>query len=306
MQLTPQILKERKTGIGGSDCAAVLGLSKWSTPLDIYLSKINPDSIPIETTEAMEDGHDCEPIAIKRYTKATGYKIEQPNKIFKNDKYPWLLANVDGLVVDQDIILEAKSTKFFKDQWGETGTDEMPDQYLFQVAHYCIVLDMPRADLAAWSFGEPLRIYHYERNKGLEEKIIELTHNFWFKHVKEMIPPDPVNNEDIIKLYRKGDETKTMVADDITENLCYEHKQIKNNISELEKREKFLAMEIKGAMKDHANLVALDDTPLATWTNQTSNKFQTKDFKADNAEQYKQYCKPVESRVLRNKVKIGV
>jgi len=303
MQLSQEILKERKTGIGGSDCAAVLGLSKWSTPLDIYLSKIDHDSVPDTDNPFFRDGHDLEPLVINRYIEATDYKVEQPDKIFRNEKYPWMLANVDGLVVDKNMILEAKTTKFFKDEWGEVGTDNILDQYLFQVAHYCIVLDKPAADIAAWSYGEPLRIYHYDRNKGLEEKIIGLTHDFWYKNVKEMIPPDPVNNSDIIKLYRHADETKILLADEKISGFAYEHAQIKNNIAELEIRKKYLEMEIKGAMKDHAYLADISGEILASWTNQTSKRFQTKDFQAANAELYKQYCKANEIRVLRNKIK---
>ena len=35
-------LKERQQGIGGSEVAAVLGLSKWSTPFDVWLEKTSP------------------------------------------------------------------------------------------------------------------------------------------------------------------------------------------------------------------------------------------------------------------------
>ena len=33
-------LKARQTGIGGSDVAPILGISKWTTPLDVYNEKV--------------------------------------------------------------------------------------------------------------------------------------------------------------------------------------------------------------------------------------------------------------------------
>lgn len=43
-------LKNRQTGIGGSDVAAILGLSKWKTPLDVYNDKIAEN--PVEESNA--------------------------------------------------------------------------------------------------------------------------------------------------------------------------------------------------------------------------------------------------------------
>ena len=39
LETTEQFENERKCGIGGSDIAAVMGLSKWKTPLDVYNEK---------------------------------------------------------------------------------------------------------------------------------------------------------------------------------------------------------------------------------------------------------------------------
>lgn len=302
MELTPEILKERKTGIGGSDCAAVLGLSKWSTPLDIYLSKIDPDSQPIEQNGAMKWGHILEPVIVKEYENVTNQKVEQPDKIFRNEKYNWLLANVDGIVSDK-LLLEVKTTKFFNENWGEEGTDEIPQEYLIQVAHYCAVLDRQSVDIAALGSGSDFRIYHYERNKVLEEKIIELTHQFWYENVQKMTPPEPVNNDDIIKLYRRGDESKVLQAGSDIVDMVYAHKDMKKQIKTLEEQGKSLESKIKGAMKENAYLADINGEVLASWTNQTSNRFQSKDFKSANADLYNQFCKASESRVFRNKIK---
>jgi len=303
MQLTEEILKERKTGIGGSDCAAVLGYSKWSTPLDIYLSKIDPDAMPAEPTDAMKDGQDIEPLVIKRYEEATDYVIEQPNKIFRNEKYPWLIANVDGLVKGKDIILEAKSTKFFNDDWGDDDTDNVPDQYLFQIAHYCLVLDKPRADLAAWSYGQPLRIYKYNRNKKLEEQIIDLTHDFWKNHVEKLIPPLPSNDCDILKLYKIGDESKTLIADDELHTIITNYVDICDSIKNLERNKENLQNKIKLSMTDNAYITTANGDRLISWKNQTSNRFNSRAFKDKHPSLYKKFLAASQTRILRTHIK---
>jgi len=304
MQLTDEILKERKTGIGGSDCAAVLGYSKWSTPLDIYLSKIDPESLPVEQTDAMRDGHDIEPIVIKRYEETTNCEIDQPNKIFRSEKYPWLIANVDGLVKGKDIILEAKSTKFFNnDEWGDENTDNIPDQYLFQLAHYCLVLNKPQADLAAWSFGQPLRIYKYTRDKGLEEQIIDLTHDFWKNHVEKLIPPLPVNDIDLLKLYKTADETKTLIADDELYSIIVKYADICNSTKNLELNKENLKNKIKMYMANNAYITGANGERLVSWKNQTANRFNIKAFKEKYPLLYKQFETVSQTRALRLHVK---
>ena len=45
-------LDRRRAGIGGSDVAALLGLSRWKTPLDVFLDKTGR-SEPIPDNEPM-------------------------------------------------------------------------------------------------------------------------------------------------------------------------------------------------------------------------------------------------------------
>jgi putative phage-type endonuclease len=304
MQLTPEILKERKTGIGGSDCAAVLRLSKWSTPLDIYLSKINPNS-KIKENEYMEWGHRLEPVVLEKYKEFMNVEIKTPNHIFKNNKYPWMLANVDGLSGSPNIntIVEVKTTRAFNEDWGVQGTDEIPQEYLIQVAHYCAVLDMEYADIAALGGGSEFRLYHYRRNKELEQQIIDKTHDFWHNNVLKQIPPEPINNNDIIKLYQHGDESKTLLATDDIEGLAHQHKTLKEEAKKLKERQDFIELELKVAMKDNVYLVDAIGTKLLSWKNQSSTRLDTKTFKIAHADLYQQISKESESRVLRNHIK---
>ncbi len=92
-------LAERRTGLGGSDVAAILGLSKWKTPLDVYLDKIgegseDPDD---EKRRTFARGHAMEPTIVDEYARTLpeGVTIVEYPTVHDG----CLLANVDRLIV---------------------------------------------------------------------------------------------------------------------------------------------------------------------------------------------------------------
>ena len=78
-------LELRRNAIGGSDAAAILGLSKWSSPLAVYADKLGlvPER---EDNEAMRQGRDLEEYVASRFTEATGLKVRRENHILVNDE----------------------------------------------------------------------------------------------------------------------------------------------------------------------------------------------------------------------------
>ena len=88
-------LKLRQMGIGGSDVAALLGLSKWRTPLDVYNSKIEE---PEETDNAsMEWGRRLEPVIREKYAEAVGMEVTIPPFMFQHPEHTFMIADVDGI-----------------------------------------------------------------------------------------------------------------------------------------------------------------------------------------------------------------
>ena len=71
-----EFLARRKAGLGGSDIAAIVGISPWSTPRDIYLDKKGL-AAPEQETDAMYWGTTLEDIVAREYSKRTGRKIER-------------------------------------------------------------------------------------------------------------------------------------------------------------------------------------------------------------------------------------
>ena len=93
-------LAYRRRGIGGSDVAAILGISPFRTARDLYDDKLN---IALAVDDAgnwvaLEMGHLLEPLVAQIFTKKTGLEVFQIKKMFQHPQYPFMLADVDYFV----------------------------------------------------------------------------------------------------------------------------------------------------------------------------------------------------------------
>ena len=283
-----QWLEERKKGLGGSDAGAILGLSKWKTPYQVWLDKTNRGPLT-EDSSVMEWGRRLEPVIRQKYCDLTGRSVFVPgkDKILAHPKIEWMLASLDG-VVDSRRVFEAKTARF-ADGWGEPGTDEIPDVYQIQVQHYMAVTGFDVADVAVLIGGSDFRLYEVPKDNELIEMIIEKEAIFW-RMVKKNIQPDPQTLADLkLKFGTKSEAKKvqaTPQAKEAHERLCH--------IKALSKEEdacKAIIMELLG----EADTLIDGNETLVTWkATNGSNRFDAKTFQADYPELYGQYLKKSE------------
>src|SRR5215469_14323159 len=90
--------EERRTGIGGSDAAAALGLSPWQTPYDLWEQKTGR-APPIEQTEPMLWGHLLEDIVRREYARRTGLEARPVAEMIRHPHRSWMFAHLDGEVL---------------------------------------------------------------------------------------------------------------------------------------------------------------------------------------------------------------
>jgi putative phage-type endonuclease len=141
-------LAYRRQGIGGSDVAAILGISPFRTARDLYDDKLNIASAVDDTGNwvALEMGHLLEPLVAQIFTKKTGLEVFQIKKMFQHPQYPFMLADVDYFVRlpnGEIALLEIKTTNYnAKDHWWKDGEECVPVYYETQGRHYMAVMDM--------------------------------------------------------------------------------------------------------------------------------------------------------------------
>ena len=281
---------ERKNYIGGSDLGAICGLSPYKTALDVYLDKTS-DDIRCETSPAMHWGTLLEDVVAKEYAQVTGYDVEiEPNTIY-HPEYKFLGANIDRWADNKRRILECKTASFLKaKEWGDLGTDQIPESYLVQVAYYAAICDVPKVDIAVLIGGQDFRIYTYERNKDLEEKLIKIGVNFWHNHIEKRIPPKCVNTRDTFNLFPQSNSKQITAKNDILAKL-EELKIAKMSEEQIQKTIEKLKVEIQEFMQDYDVLIDENGNVIATWKNTAPRSFfDLKRFKEEAKEMYLKYA----------------
>ncbi len=287
--LTPEQLELRKKGIGGSDAAKVAGLSRWGTPFEVYQDKLNLAEAR-ETTEAMKIGSALEPIILDKYESLTGHHVKRDNETIFNKKNKFMLATVDGLVTDKNIIVEAKTAKN-SNGWGEARTCDIPVDYLCQVAHYCAVLDVPTAHIIVFfKFNESYELYKYDRNENLETALVKKECHFWNNHIVPQIPP-AITKVSQAKVAYKFAEEVTAFADNETKKKFGKLRSLINKKKELEALEDELKTDLMLTMGVASELKDGEGNKLISWKNVTSERFDTTQFKQSNPDLYRQFVK---------------
>lgn len=199
-------LTYRRRGIGGSDVAALLGISPWRTARDLFYDKLG--IADVEDNEdnwvALEMGHLLEPLVAKIFHQRTGYKVYQVKKMFQHPQYPWMLADVDYFVELPDgttAILEIKTTNYnAKDIWWMNGGETVPVHYESQGRHYMAVMDVDRCFFCCL-YGnneEESIIREIRRDMDYESEMIFLEQYFWENHVQAQIPPPYTEDGDLV------------------------------------------------------------------------------------------------------------
>lgn len=96
-------LEYRKKGIGGSDVAAIMGISPFATIRDLFYNKTGVQPVIQEEEEsnwvAKEVGHRLEDLVAEIFSKKTGLEVFPVRIMFRHPLYPFMLADVDFLFV---------------------------------------------------------------------------------------------------------------------------------------------------------------------------------------------------------------
>ncbi len=201
-----QWLAWRRRGIGGSDVAAILGISPFRTARDVYYDKLNvAPAVPDEGNwVALEMGQLLEPLVAKIFSRKTGLPVFQIQKMFRHAQFPFLLADVDYFVTlpsGETAILEIKTTNYYaRDHWFCDGREIVPAWYETQGRHYMATMNLDRVFFCCL-YGnneDEVIIRELRRDMAYEEEMIYLEKNFWENHVLKKCPPPYVESGDLI------------------------------------------------------------------------------------------------------------
>jgi len=132
-----EFLARRKSGIGGSDVAAVLGLSRWRSPLDVWRDKVSEEPPRDEQNDVLALASYLEEYTAQKYAAVTGYKLRRRNSLLVASDYPFLIGDIDREILGDSRGLglwEGKALSRYA--FNRVELYGLPDDYTLQTQHY--------------------------------------------------------------------------------------------------------------------------------------------------------------------------
>lgn len=265
---TTQPQPDRRRFIGGSDVAAVLGISPWRTPLQLWEAKTAP-ALPHDAAKGVKRrGHRWESVVAEMLVEHLGEQGHEIEIVGTNARYtdpdrPYLAAEIDFEIrldgEDEITNVELKTVHPFKShEWGDAGTDEAPVWYTAQAMHGLGVTGRNRCLIAPLFGADEIRAYPVVRDDETIAAMRARCDAFW-QLVQTGVRPDPTTLSDLDRLYR-GDDTKpALIADDELTRYVLRLRAIKAEIKARELEAEQVEFDVKRAMRDAVELVIPGD-----------------------------------------------
>lgn len=275
-QGTPEWLEARKGGIGASEIAMLI-----ENPFQLYLEKTG-QAPPIVETEAMRFGKVLEETVAREFVRATGIKVERWRAMLWHRHAP-MFASLDRVVKGEKAVLECKMVgAWMGDDWGETGTDEVPLRYALQVMAQLSVTGYVVAYLGALLLrGPEFRWYRIERDDDSIEALEERCAQFWAEHILPRNPPPAQSGDDLDALYRYSTPESIIMADEPAILAVERLRAAKSRLKEAEKTVETEEMAVKGFMQEREILLAAGGAgPLVTWKTHNVRRLDSKAIQA--------------------------
>jgi putative phage-type endonuclease len=171
MTLTAEQHAARK--IGSSDAAVAAGVDPWREAFGWWQERTGRADPPEESV-AMRVGTYMEPLLREMAAEALGVEVFGPVEITDCAWAPWATANLDAHVIEDGrmVPVELKTASaYVADKWGESGSDEIPINYVMQVTHQMAVVDASHAYVAALIGNGDFRWFRLERSADLVERL---------------------------------------------------------------------------------------------------------------------------------------
>lgn len=284
----------RKTGLGGSDAGAVCGLNPYSSPLQVFYDKTS-EEVQEKDSESMRHGRDLEEYVARRFMEETGKKVRRSNFMYRSEEHPFMLADVDRLVVGEDAGLECKTANAYNaDKWKD---GKIPAHYMIQCYHYMAVTGKKNWYIAVVILGQEFKYAKISWDEEMIQNLITVEENFWKNHILTGKAPQPNGSEAddkfLLQRFPESSTQEVLPLNLFDAKLC-RRAEIQEKIKDLEQEQGKIDQEIKLYMGEHA--IAESEKFRVTWQSVSSERMDSKTLKKEDPETYQKYVKTISSR----------
>ena len=288
-------LRYRKLGLGGSDAGAVCGLNPYRTALEVYLDKTS-DNIEGTDNEAMRQGREFEEYVAMRFTEATGKKVRRANFMYYDEGNPFMLADVDRMVVGENAGLECKTASpYMADKW---KNGKIPLSYQIQCYHYMSVCNADAWYIAVLIYGREFKHYRIERDREMIADLRRIEKDFWENNVLKKQLPEPDGSElcdSVIAEYCRNSKALSIPLAGFDERLG-RRQELAGEIARLEAEKRKIEQELEMYLGEAE--LAENSSYRVSWKAVSSKRLDEKKLKEERPEIYAQYQRTVQSRRL--------
>lgn len=193
--MTETIL-DRRGYIGGSDIAAIVGVSNpsWGkTAVDVWIDKTTPPTEDTRNLKAKRRGSRLEPYIRDMIATEYGMEIVKRNERYADPEIQYFACEIDAETAEDNIEIKTVHPNAARD-WGDDGTDEVPIYYVAQVQWGLGITRRPRCHVFAL-IGDDLRRYLIERDDETITAMRETAEVFWQRYVCGNLRP-PMDHQD--------------------------------------------------------------------------------------------------------------
>lgn len=249
---TPEWREARRSGVGASDAAAAVGLSRWRTPLEVWADKVY--GIEDAPNRAMLLGTLMEPVVATLFAMEMGIALNPSPGLYRHPDIEWMLASPDAGMPDGRLA-EFKTTTSRNEDYGDEGTDEIPIDALCQVQQQMAVTGAPAVVVAVLVLDtRELKTYNIDRHSKFIDGLIAKESKFWDCVRYETPPPIDLAQEGaaaaVRRSFRTVEEGKAVDLDDEAVFLANCMEEHGRSIRDLEKTRDEIKAKLALRMQD--------------------------------------------------------
>jgi predicted phage-related endonuclease len=235
--------------VGGSDSGTLLGWNKWRSPISMFYQAIGQNLLPTKMNRQMAFGKmledsianmwqywDGEEAFIQNIiTKTKVRKFRKVKSIIVNPDYPFLFANIDGMVTHHPVkgkkkgILEIKNIgKMTVDSY----MDGIPPSYIAQMNHYMLVTGLSYAEICMQVDGQNMLVKLFEADREIQKAIIDksIEHQTRVRQALDAIREAGVDDQESIFAIAALYEPDADDSEDFNAFMSVKHRARENDI----------------------------------------------------------------------------
>lgn len=307
MKMNAPTVRDRQSFLGSTDAPAVLGVSAWTTPVELWhlkTGRVKPEP-NLERERRFARGKKLEPFICDMVVdklRDLGHEVEvlARNERYTDPEHAFLSCEIDQeLLIDgEHVNVDAKSVGGqARTKWGVEGTEDIPIDYMAQFMDGLMITGRQRCLAAALRSFDDVEIFWCTRDEptitGMREKMV----SFWRDHVERDIPPDPIKFADVRALFPEPKPVRVEATQEIQE-FVQELAQIADRKKALENREDWLKFQLAKFM-GQAETLSAGPRDLLTWGIEERGQFDLEGFRRKHADWAALFMKTNRVRILR-------